>query len=262
MYRSVSHSFPKAAALAVIVVATLVSAPEPAHAQSANPPSPRAQEAEFRTGFNAYVRGDYEAAVNIWTKLADQGHIKSMNNLGTMYSQGKAVSRNYPHAMYWYRRAAAQGDARSMYNMGIAYNHGRGVERDDAVAASWFKRAADLGLVEAMDALSWVYSTSPQLAARDGTQAVRWAQAAVERKTSSKTLATLAAAHAEAGEYRKAVVAIDRAIEHLKREVDGANMVLNDYDFFGLLRESGRTDEVFHLLERREYYANGQPTRQ
>lgn len=233
-----------------------------AHAQSANPPSPKAQEAEFRTGFNAYVRGDYEAAVNIWTKLADQGHIKSMNNLGTMYSQGKSVSRNYSYAMFWYRRAAAQGDARSMYNMGIAYNYGRGVERDDAISVSWFKRAADLGLVEAMDALAWVHSTSPDLATRDGTSAVRWAQAAVARKTSSKTLATLAAAHAEAGEYRKAVVAIDRSIEHLKREVDGANMVLNDYDFFGLLRESGRTDEVFHLLERREYYANGQPTRE
>jgi len=179
-----------------------------------------------------------------------------------MYSQGKAVDRNYSYAMYWYRRAAARGDARSMYNMGIAYEYGRGVERDDATAASWFGRAADLGLVEAMDALAWIYATSTDNAVRAGTEAIRWAQAAVERKTSSKSLATLAAAHAEAGEYRKAVVAIDRAIEHLKREVDGANMVMNNYDFFGLLRESGRTDEVFHLLERREYYANGLPTRE
>lgn len=28
-----------------------------------------------------------------------------------------------------------------------------------------------------------------------------------------------------------------------------------------LLRESGRTDGVLHLPERREYYANGQPAR-
>ncbi len=258
--RCVRTVFLSAVALTLIVTATLVSGPR--HAQSANPPSPKAQEAEFRIGFNAYIRGDFDAAVNIWTKLADQGHIKSMNNLGTMYSQGKAVSRNYSYAMYWYRRAAARGDARSMYNMGIAYQYGRGVERDIKQAVAWFERAAELGLVESMDALAWAYSTSPELAVRSGTEAVRWAKVAVERKTSSKTLATLAAAHAEAGEYRKAVVAIDRAVEHLKREVDGGNMVLNDYDFFGLLRESGRTDEVFHLLERREYYANGLPTRE
>ncbi len=109
MYRSARTAFLSAVALTLIVAATLVSGPEPGRAQSANPPSPKAQEAEFRTGFNAYVRGDYEAAVNIWTKLADQGHIKSMNNLGTMYSQGKSVSRNYSYAMYWYRRAAARG---------------------------------------------------------------------------------------------------------------------------------------------------------
>jgi hypothetical protein len=74
-----------ATALALVFFAVPVPGPthRPALAQAANPPSPAAQKAEFRTGFNAYVRGDYDAAVAIWTKLADQGHIKSMNNLGT-----------------------------------------------------------------------------------------------------------------------------------------------------------------------------------
>ncbi len=59
-----------------------------------------------------------------------------MNNLGTMYAQGKAVSQNYPLALQWYRRAVAKGDARAMFNIAIAYENGRGVEQDDANAVT------------------------------------------------------------------------------------------------------------------------------
>jgi len=60
-----------------------------------------------------------------------------MNNLGTMYAQGKAVSRNYPLARLWYRRSAALGDARAMYNMGLLYEFGRGTPISDTEAADW-----------------------------------------------------------------------------------------------------------------------------
>lgn len=250
-----------ALAMATLSLVMQTAQPHPAHAQAANPPSPKAQEAEFRRGYNAYIRGDFDTAVATWTALADQGHIKSMNNLGTMYSQGKAVSRNYSYALFWYRKAAARTDARAMYNIGIAYEHGRGVDQSDDEAISWYRRAADLGLVEATNAIAWVYATSPDFTVRDGAQALRWAQAAVKYQTSSKALTTLAAAHAELGEYRKATVAIERAIDYMKRELNGADMVITDRELFGLLRQEDRTDRIFDLLERLEYYANGQPTR-
>ena len=250
-----------AIAMAALIAVMQASMPDPAHAQSANPPSPKAQEAEFRRGYNSYIRGDFDAAVATWTALADQGHIKSMNNLGTMYSQGKAVPRNYSYALFWYRKAAARTDARAMYNIGIAYEYGRGVDQSDAQAISWYRRAADLGLAEATNAIAWVYATSPDFTVRDGAQALKWAQIAVKRQTSSKALTTLAAAHAELGEYRKAVVAVERAIDYMKREFNGADMVITDRELFGMLRQKGRTDDVFKLLERLEFYANGQPTR-
>ncbi|MBO6785111.1 MAG: sel1 repeat family protein [Alphaproteobacteria bacterium] len=253
------------AALACAAALALLSASPAADARPTQRPivteKDKQQEREFRRGFEAYQRGNFDQAAEIWSTLADEGHIKSMNNLGTMYSHGKGVGRNYSLAMLWYRRSAALGDARAMYNIGIAHEYGRGVATSDARAVEWYRKAADRGLVEAMIALGWVLSTSPDIAVRDGALAKRWVNAALRRKTSSKNLAALAAAHAELGEYRDAVVAIERAIDYLRRETNGADMLTSERELFGLLRQQGRTDDLFDLLERREFYANGQPTR-
>lgn len=251
-------------ALPLLLAALLVAA-QPAAASVPQTPRPdvpnRIEEYEFRRAFEAYIRGAWFTARSIWTWLAERGHVGSMNNLGTMYSQGKGVPRDYGAALEWYRRAAALGNARAMYNIAIAYEHGKGVEASDAEAADWYRRAARRGLAEAMDALAWILATSPDPRVRDGHAARRWAEAALEKRISSKRLATLAAAYAELGEYRKAVAAIDRAIDYMKRETNGADMALTGREFAYLLRQAGRTDEMFDLLERREYYANGQPTR-
>lgn len=236
--------------------------PPPGARSPLSPPETNKVQAEaFRRGYEAYYRGEYEQAASVWTRLADQGHVKSMNNLGTMYAQGKGVSRNFELAVLYYRRAATRNDARAAYNLGLAYERGRGVVRSDSEAVSWYRKAADRGLVEAMDQMAWVLATSPDFSVRDGAQAVRWAQAAIQRKTSSKNLATLAAAQAEMGDYRQAVNTIDQAIAYTRREVDGAGLVALERDLFGLLRNAGRTEDLFDLLERREFYVKGQPTR-
>jgi len=148
-----------------------------------------------------------------------------------------------------------------MYNMGLLYEFGRGTPISDTEAADWYRQAAQRGLLDGMNALAWVLSTTPDAALRDGHAALRWANAALNQKVNSKTLGVIAAAHAELGEYRQAVVAIDRAIEQLKREVEGATAQSSDRDLFGLLRLQGRVDDVYKMLERQEYYRNGQPTR-
>lgn len=236
--------------------------PPPGARSPLSPPETNREQAEaFKRGYEAYYRGEYEQAASIWTRLADQGHVKSMNNLGTMYAQGKGVGRNFELAVLYYRRAATQNDARAAYNLGLAYERGRGVAQSDAEAVTWYRKAADRGLVEAMDQMAWVLATSPDITVRDGIQAVRWAQAALQRKTSSKNLATLAAAQAETGDYRQAIATIDQAIAYTRREVDGAGLVASERDLFGLLRNAGRTDDLFSLLERREFYVKGEPTR-
>lgn len=148
-----------------------------------------------------------------------------------------------------------------MYNLGVAYEFGRGVAPDDATARDWYHQAALQGVVEAMNALAWLYATSPDDALRDGRQAIRWAESALTRRTNAKHLGTLAAAYAEVGEFAKAVATIERSIDFLDRELSGAGGTNTERDLFLLIRADGRTDEVATLLERLEFYRSGQPIR-
>ncbi|MBO6781684.1 MAG: sel1 repeat family protein [Alphaproteobacteria bacterium] len=239
-----------------------VTQPPPGARSPLSPPETNRVQAEaFKRGYEAYYRGQYERAAGIWTQLADQGHVKSMNNLATMYVQGKGVDRNYPLANLYYRRAAAQNDARAAYNLGLAHEFGRGVAKSDAEALGWYRKAADRGLVEAMNAIAWVYATSPETGVRNGPEALRWAQAALQRRTSSTHLATLAAAKAELGDYKGAVEAIDQAIAFVKREVRASGLLVPGREQAGLLRGAARVDREAELRARRQQYMDERPSR-
>ena len=116
-------------------------------------------------------------------------------------------------------------------------------------------------VVEAMNAMAWLYSTFPDDNLRDGRQAIRWAESALTRRTNSKHLGTLAAAHAETGEYQKAVATVERAINFLDRELYKTRVAHTERDLFLLVRRTGRTDEATLLLERLEFYRSDQPVR-
>jgi len=216
---------------------------------------------DFRAGYNAYQRGDYATAFREWEPLAQQGYKQAQTNLGTLYSHAKGVERDYGKAVYWYRKAAAQGSVRAMYNLGVAYEYGRGVNWNDKTALLWYRQAAQQGVVEAMNAMAWIYATSPDANARDGRQAIRLAQSALNQHEVSKYLGTLAAAYAETGAYDKAIATIERAIESLDRALHGSSAVRTQHDLFLLIRTQGRTDEAFALLEHLEFYRSGQPVR-
>lgn len=266
----VTHETIKRIAVALVLVLTMT--PMLASAQNRQPAPPGArsplsppetnpiQAEEFKRGYEAYYRGEFERAATIWARLANQGHIKSMNNLGTMYAQGKGVTRDYATAVLWYQRGATQKDARAAYNLGLAYENGRGVLQDDSAAASWYRQAADRGLVEGMNALAWIQATSPSIRVRDGSQALRWAQAALQLRTSVRILATLAAAHAELGDFRTAVSTIEQAIALKNNQSGGAGRPAGGRDINGLIREPDSIEEAV-LAARLEQYRTQQPTR-
>ena len=76
-------------------------------------------------------------------------------------------------------------------------------------AAASFKEALRLApdAPECMNALAWIYATSPQAELRNGAEAVRLAEQACQLSQRQKTavLDTLAAAYAEAGRFEDAV---------------------------------------------------------
>ncbi len=77
-----------------------------------------AQAASFNEGLDAYNRGDYQTAFQIYKRLAEQGNPRAQNNLGNLYDMGQGVAPDLRQAAYWYGKAAAQGHSIAQYNLG------------------------------------------------------------------------------------------------------------------------------------------------
>lgn len=148
--------------------------------------SPPAQ-ADFKTGLEAFQKGDYEAAIEAWEPLAakgdkaaqfnlgviyekslgvhrdltraawyyreaaGRGHVKAMLNIGYCYSQGHGVGQSYQEALYWMRKAADAGDATARLNLGTMYYNGWGTDRNVEAAIAWTRLAADAGVAGAAE---------------------------------------------------------------------------------------------------------------
>jgi hypothetical protein len=91
--------------------------------------------------------------------------------------------------------------------------------------------------------LAWILATHPDPRRRDGAEAVRRAQeaCAVTNHTYPPFLETLAAAHAEAGSFERAIETADRAR--------------------GLALEAGNKKLAARLVTALHGYKNGQPFR-
>ena len=57
------------------------------------------------------VDKNFIEAAKWYRKAAEQGHVKSQNNLGIMYEEGEGVPQDYTQSVYWYRNAAARSAA-------------------------------------------------------------------------------------------------------------------------------------------------------
>jgi TPR repeat protein len=101
--------------------------------------------ADIQSAQTAYRQGDYDAAVNEFRRLADQGDAAAQAMLGFMYTRGLGVGRDYSEARRWLESAARQGNAEGEARLGFAYYYGRGVSQDYTEAMKWIKKAADEG---------------------------------------------------------------------------------------------------------------------
>jgi TPR repeat protein len=77
--------------------------------------------------------------------------------LGSLFEEGKEVTRDYSQAVFWYRRGADKGQADAESSLGDLYADGEGVPQDSAQAAKWFRKAADQGQVDAEVNLATLY---------------------------------------------------------------------------------------------------------
>ncbi len=104
-------------------------------------------------GYQSYLQGDYEAALQEWRPLAELGDAEAQYNLGVLYDEGACLKQDLGIAAEWYHKAAEQGFVDAQANLGMMYYHGQGVDRDHGKAAHWLERAASSGDSEASDLL-------------------------------------------------------------------------------------------------------------
>lgn len=100
------------------------------------------------------LKRDPARAVALLKRAAEQDYPRALDLLGTVYSQGKVVPKDY-HASYeYYQRAAKLNYAPSMANLGVLLMNGHGPsgQPDPAGAVHLFERGANAG-----DPISMLY---------------------------------------------------------------------------------------------------------
>ena len=173
------------------------------------------------------VDKDYAAAGTWYRKSAERANPYAQANLGWLYATGRGVERDYAAAAKWYYKSADQGNLYAQWSLGGLFASGLGVAKDCAEALKWYRKAADAGFPPAQNSLAWMLSTSTNASVRNGPLAVGFAEKAVTvtRRANATFLDTLAAAHAEAGDFAKAVAIQNEAMGLLK----DANSTREDY---------------------------------
>ena len=121
----------------------------------------------------AYERGDYVAALELLTSLAQAGDAEAQLRLGRMLYAGKGVEQDFVTAASWLQKAAEAGLGEAQNGLGRLYYGGEGVPQDFAEAARWYRSAAALGLAAAMDNLASLYLRGEGVP-QDFAQATRW----------------------------------------------------------------------------------------
>ncbi len=143
-----------------------------------------ASAADFKTGLDAYNRGDFAAALREWQPIAENGDPNAQYNLGLLYARGQGVPQDYAKAAEWYRKAAEQGVAAAQYNLGVMCANGQGVPRNSQEAGKWFLQAAQQGVVDAESNLGAIYAEGDG-AFRNYSEAEKWYRKAAGRGVAS-----------------------------------------------------------------------------
>ena len=97
-------------------------------------------------GNEAYDKGDYQKAAELYQKACDGGNAGGCSNLGFLYEDGQGVRQNYQKAAELYQKACDGGDTNGCYNLGVSYAEGQGVKQNFSTAKQYYGKACDLGL--------------------------------------------------------------------------------------------------------------------
>ncbi len=98
---------------------------------------------DFDAGLNAFVDGNYDTAMAIWSAAAARGVAQSQLGIGMMFEDGNGIEQNFSVAARWYRQAAEQGHTPGQRSLARLYMNGLGVPQNTANALLWYRAAAE-----------------------------------------------------------------------------------------------------------------------
>jgi len=104
---------------------------------------------EFEKGVFFHKQGDYQKAVDWFTKGAEKGYARAQAAMGLVFEQGGL----FKEAEYWYIKASEQGDVNAQYHLGKIYADKDSGLFDHAKAKYWLSKAAIQGEEEAAEYL-------------------------------------------------------------------------------------------------------------
>jgi TPR repeat protein len=124
-------------------------------------------------GSTAFMHGEYDLAMQEWSKKAAAGDAEAMNNIGILYNKGLGVAEDAAGAAGWYRKSAELGFANGQFNLANLLYNGNGVDRDLTQSAAWYHEAAQRGHLGAQYFLGLMYAEGEGVA-EDKIEALKW----------------------------------------------------------------------------------------
>ena len=144
----------------------------------------------YQMGMKCRGEGQYDAAVEYYTKAAALGEMMAHFNLSILYDKGEVVDRDLKKKVYHLEEAAIGGHPVARYNLGC--HEGR-MERFNR-AVKHFIIAAKLGHDKALDEVKYHF-TKGLVSKDDYAAALRGHQAAVDATKSQQREEAYAASH-------------------------------------------------------------------
>jgi TPR repeat protein len=115
------------------------------------------QEETARKAELLYKDERYAEAIPLLEGSCTSGIMAACQRLGSIYDEGKGVSKDYSRAFALYSKACDVGDAGGCNSLGIMYDIGRGVAKDDTKAATLYSKACDAGSADGCSGLGTMY---------------------------------------------------------------------------------------------------------
>lgn len=96
-------------------------------------------------GSDAYKKGDFEKAAEIFVPKAEEGDPVAQLNIAFMYYCGLHLKKDHKKALHWYLKAANQNNKDAQFSIGTMFENGEGTQRNPAKAYFWYSMAEKQG---------------------------------------------------------------------------------------------------------------------